>query len=414
MPETLVLRLDPDDPATGTWVVADDQGRRIGAPGAGAFAAAAGAAAGRRIAVLVPAVDVLLTRVALPVRGAGKILRALPFALEEQIAEDIEALHFAAGRPGADGQVPAAAVDRERLEGWLAALAAAGLEPGVICSEAEGTPAAPNHLNWVLEPGRCLARSGDGLPVLLEIDSVEDALRFGPEFPGASDQPKHLSVYLTAEARMRHGEALEALRPRVASLELRLLPDGLLPHLAAGVVTREPINLLQGEFAPRTQLDRLWKPWRYAAALLAALAVLLVAQEGLRLYQLKQEEARLDAAIAATFEQALPGARMQDPRFQVESRLNALRGTGNLANEGFLTALETLGAALGETSGVRLEAISYRTGVLDLRLQAPSVDALEQIRQSVGRSGRFTATIQQANQRADGVEGRIQLSGGGA
>jgi len=414
MAETLVLRLDPADHGAGTWIVVDEQGRRIGAPGAGPIAAASQAAAGRRLIVLAPAVDVLLTSVMLPVRGAGKVLRALPFALEEQIAEDIEALHFAAGRTGADGSVAAAAVDREQLEAWLASLAEAALEPQIICSEAEGCPAAPNHLNWVLDSDRCLARSGDGLPVLLEVGSVEEALRFGPGFPGEPGDARHLSVYVTPDGRMRHGDALEALRGELATLELRVLPDGMLPHLAAGVVSREPINLLQGQYAPRTQLDRLWKPWRAAAALLAVLVVVLVAQQALRLVQLKQEEEGLDAAIAAAFQQALPGARMEDPRFQVERRLAALRGTGSAANESFLAALEAVGGALGETPGITLQSVSFRAGVLDLRLQAPSVDALEQIRQSVGRDGRFTATIQQANQRPDGVEGRIQLSGDGA
>lgn len=414
MAETLVLRLDPADTGTGTWIVADEQGRRIGVPGAGPIAMAVPAAAGRRVVVLAPAVDVLLTRVTLPVRGAAKVLRALPFALEEQIAEDIEALHFAAGRTAADGSTAAAAVDREQLENWLALLADAGLEPQVICSEAEGAPAAPNHLNWLLATDRCIARSGDGLPVVIEIDSVEECLRFGPEFPGDPDQPKHLSVYATAEARSRYGEQLEALRPGLASLELRVLPEGILPHLATGAVTREPINLLQGPFAPRTQLDRLWKPWRTAAALLGVLAIVLIGQEALQLLQLKREEARLDQEIAAAFEQAMPGARMQDARIQVERRLAAVRGSGSAANEGFLRALETLGSALDEAPGIRLEAISYRTGVLDLRVQAPSVDTLEQVRQAVARGGRFSATIQQANQRADGVEGRIQLTGDGA
>jgi general secretion pathway protein L len=414
MAETLVLRLEPADTGAGTWIVTDEQGRRVGVPGAGPIAMAAPAAAGRRVIVLAPAVDVLLTSVALPVRGAAKILRALPFALEEQIAEDIEALHFAAGRQQADGEITAAAVDREQLEGWLALLGEAGLDAQIICSEAEGAPAAPNHLNWLLDTERCIARSGDGLPVVLEISSVEEALRYGPEFPGEADAPKHLSVYLTEQAQAKYGEQLEALRTDIASVEIRRLPGGLLPHLAEGVVTREPINLLQGQFAPRTQLDRLWKPWRTAAALLAVLAVVMVGQEALRLMQLKQQEARLDAAIAETFQQALPGARMEDPRFQVERRLATLRGTGSAANESFLIALDTLGSALGEAPGIRLEAVSYRTGVLDLRLQAPSVDSLEQIRQAVAKDGRFTATIQQANQRADGVEGRIQLTGGGA
>jgi general secretion pathway protein L len=414
MAETLVLRLDPADSGTGTWIVADEQGRRIGVPGAGPIAEAVAVGAGRRVVVLVPAVDVLLTRVSLPVKGTAKVLRALPFALEEQIAEDVEALHFAAGRTAPDGSVSAAAVDREQLENWLELLAEAGMAPQVLCSEAEGAPAAPNHLNWLLDTRRCIARSGDGVPVVVEIDSIEEALRYGPEFPGEADQPRHLSVYLTADARLKFGEQLEELRPKLASLELRMLPGGVLPHLAAEVIVREPINLLQGQFAPRTQLDRLWKPWRTSAALLAVLAVVLVGQEGLRLMHLKQEEARLDEAIAATFAQALPGARMADPRFQVERQLAALRGSGSGANEGFLTALDTLGNALRAAPGIRLEAISYRTGVLDLRLQAPSVDSLEQVRQAVARDGRFTATIQQANQRAEGVEGRIQLSGGGA
>lgn len=413
MTETLVIRLDAVDAGQAAWVVVDEQGRRVGAPGQGALAEAAAAATGRRVVVLVPAVDVLLTRTELPVRGAAKILRALPFALEEQIAEDIEALHFAAGRPKGS-EVPAAAVDREQLEGWLADLAAAGIEPQVICSEAEGCPSAPNHLNWLLDERRCLARSGDGLPLMLEIEGVQDALRFGPEFPGDDGQPRHLSAYLTPEARLKHNDALEALRPDLATLEVRLLPDGVLPHLAAGVVSREPINLLQGQFAPRTQMDRLWKPWRAAAALLAALVLVMVARDGLELFQLQREEARLDAAIAAAFQQALPGARMEDPRFQVERRLATLRGTAGPGNHGFLSALETVGSALQNTSSIRLDALSYRTGVLDLKLTAPSVESLEQVRQAVGREGRYSATIQQADPRGDGVEGRIQLTGDGA
>jgi len=413
MTETLVIRLDAVDAGQAAWVTVDEQGRRVGAPGSGPLADAAGAAAGRSVTVLVPAVDVLLTRTELPVRGAAKILRALPFALEEQIAEDIEGLHFAAGRPSGS-EVSAAVVDREQLEGWLADLAAAGIAPQVICSEAEGCPAAPSHLNWLLDEHRCLARSGTGLPLMLEIDSVEDALRFGPGFPAEEGQPRHLTVYLTPEARFKHNDALEALRPDLATLEVRLLPDGVLPHLAAGVVTREPINLLQGQFAPRTQLDRLWKPWRAAAALLALLIVVVVARDGLELLHLQREEARLDESIAAAFQQALPGARMEDPRFQVERRLAVLRGTVDPGNKGFLEALETVGGALGTAANIRLEAVSYRAGVLDLKLMAPNVESLEQVRQAVGRDGRYTATIQQADPRGDGVEGRIQLTGEGA
>ncbi|MEJ2515829.1 MAG: type II secretion system protein GspL [Gammaproteobacteria bacterium] len=413
MPDTLVVRLSAEDPERGSWIAVDPQGRRVGPPGAGALADAAPHVSGRRLAVLVPAVDVLLTRVSLPVRGASRILKALPFALEEQLAEDVEDLHFAAA-PLPDGRVSAAAVNREQLTGWMDVLREAGLQPQVMCSEAEGVPDVPNHLSWILESNRCLARSAGDLPVVLDVDSVAEALRFGPGFPDGGENGRHLSVYLTQDAQDRFGEALENLRPEVSSLEVRLLPDGILPHLAATVATGAPVNLLQGEFAPRTNVDKLWKPWRLPAALAAGLVLVGIGVQAVELSRLKAEEARLDEAVAAAFEKAMPGARMVDARAQIDRRLALARGAGAETNESFLAALDALGGALAATPGVTLEAISFRSGTLDLRLEAPSVDALEAIRQNVARSGRFTASFQQANPRDTGVEGRIQVSGSGA
>ena len=122
----------------------------------------------------------------------------------------------------------------------------------------------------------------------------------------------------------------------------------------------------------------------------------------------------IHARSGMAFKTAMPGARLVDARAQIERRLALARGTGGEANESFLAALDALGGALAATPGVVLEAISYRSGTLDLKLRAPSVDSLEQIRQGVTQGGRFTASIQQANPRDDGVEGRIQVSGSGA
>jgi len=412
MTETLVVRLNPAEPGRGSWLLVDESGRRIAAPAEGPLTDAAPFAAGRRVVALAPAMDVLLTHVDLPVRGASRVQKALPFALEEQLAEDVEAMHFAAGRPLPDGSVAAAAVERGRVEDWLAELREAGLEPQVICSEAEGVPAVPNHLTWLLEEQRCIARSGVGVPVALETSDVDDALRFGPGFPDDGENGRHLAVFLAPGANDRHGARLQALRDELTSVELRVLQEGLLPHLAAGVMAREPVNLLQGVYAPRTSVEKLWRPWRLAASLVGVLFLVLVLQEGLRLMILKSEERRLDVAVAEAFESAMPNARMVDPRAQVERRLAAVRGTGGAANESFLAALETLGSALAATPNAELKAISYRPGTLDLRLLVPSVETLEQIRQAVSSEGRFSATIQQANPGSDGVEGHIQVAAG--
>jgi hypothetical protein len=55
-----------------------------------------------------------------------------------------------------------------------------------------------------------------------------------------------------------------------------------------------------------------------------------------------------------------------------------------------------------------VEAISYRDRTTDLRVLAPSVDALDRIRQFAIERG-MTAVIQSANPRDDKYEGRLQL-----
>ena len=58
-------------------------------------------AAGRRVCVLVPGTDVLLAEPEFPVKAGAKLQQVVPYALEEQLAEDIDDLHFAIGKRAA-------------------------------------------------------------------------------------------------------------------------------------------------------------------------------------------------------------------------------------------------------------------------------------------------------------------------
>jgi hypothetical protein len=71
--------------------------------------------------------------------------------------------------------------------------------------------------------------------------------------------------------------------------------------------------------------------------------------------------------------------------------------------------MRELGTALAGNEGVEIEAISYRAGVIDLRLTAPDVATLNNIQQAVSASGRFRASIQRTDQVADKIDGRIQI-----
>ena len=70
--------------------------------------------------------------------------------------------------------------------------------------------------------------------------------------------------------------------------------------------------------------------------------------------------------------------------------------------------------AIQQNSSAEIEAISYRAGVIDVRLTAPDVATLDSIQRIVSSSGRFTAAIQSTDQVGDRVSSRIQIRETGA
>src|SRR5207244_5219205 len=130
MADWLLLRLPrvPDEPAS--WLVVDARGTPVGPLESGPLAAAATRTAGRRVWVIVPGTDVLLAEPEVPVKAGLKLQQLVPYALEEQLADNIEDLHFAIGKRASDSiRAPVAVVARALLDEWLATLRSSGIEP---------------------------------------------------------------------------------------------------------------------------------------------------------------------------------------------------------------------------------------------------------------------------------------------
>ena len=85
-----------------------------------------------------------------------------------------------------------------------------------------------------------------------------------------------------------------------------------------------------------------------------------------------------------------------------------------VASELFLPSLQQLGQAMQQNTTAEIEAISYRAGVVDVRLTAPDVATLDNIQRIVSESGRFSASIQSTDQVGDKISSRIQIREAGA
>jgi len=421
MAESCVLRLrasGSDGPAHGTvpdaeWIVVDGAGTQLSATVRGALSEAAAAVGGRRLVALAPGPDVVLAAPELPARGAAKLLQLAPFALEEQLATEVDALHFAVGRQGSDRRVPVAAVDRQGFAAWLKQLADAGLAPAAVYAESLAVPDNPSHVVVVVESGRVVVRRPGMLPLTLDATPLADALAIAGLPPAAEGggATTHVLVYVATAEWQQHRAAIEALREGVATVNVQLLPDGALPVLAASAVTAPPFSLLQGEFARREGFASDWPRWRTAVLLFAAFAGLHLGTLGLDWWRLHRDELRLTQQLHSAAAEALPSVqnldRLPSLRAAVDGRLHRVRAS---VSEGLLGALGVAAGALATVPDTRLQSLSYRDGVTELTLDAPDVGAIDRVQQAVKARG-FGAEVQGAAQKEQRYQGRVQLKG---
>lgn len=420
MAEFLVIRLPAEADEPAAWIAVGADGTRLGPPVTGPLAEARHDLRERRVIVLVPGAEVLATSVDIPVRSASRLQAALPYALEEHLAQDIDELHFAAGERRDDGRVPVAVVSQACMDEWLVRLREAGIEPYRLVAEQAGLAKIPGTLSMLLDDEHIFVNDGSDTELLLEDLSPADALvAIGAlDSPPAGEdededdgerRPRHLLVYCDAAADARHEHEWTALRQELDGVDVKLLPDGALPRLAATVAAGAGTNLLKGPYGPKTGYAAMLAPWKYAAMVLLALVVVLTAGKAAEYAALVREEAALAERFQAAYADVVPGAPAVDDPLRLVASLRARSGGGDEAAQVLLQTLERLGRAMGDSDDARIEAISFRGGVADIRMNAASVTVLDAIRQRIEQDGGFSARIQSTDQVGERVSSRLQI-----
>ncbi|MEM9058166.1 MAG: type II secretion system protein GspL, partial [Pseudomonadota bacterium] len=399
MAENLVVRLDDAAPERASWIVVDNAGAVAGSGGAGTLEDAAASAEHRRVVAIVPAADVLLTRASVPVKNTAKMLQAVPFALEDQLADDVDSLHFAVGKRGDDGQVPVAVARRQQVEHWLEALDEAGLHPAAMVPDTALIPANGTAGPTVVVDGdnTYLRQADDAVAVLdtATFTEVADAVGLGRQHEahdeddddenatnGAPVDSDSASLFISQDDRERFPELVGTIETRFPRCQVHGLQSGAFPRLAASATASAPINLLQGAFAPSRGSARLFKPWRGVAALLVAFAVLMIGSEAVQLYTLKATDAELDEQIVTAYRQAFPDGRIVDPVAQMRNELNALTAGSDGGDTEFLEMIGSTATAVRAAPAAQHQNVRFARSQREHKITAPDVDTLDR-----GRAG---------------------------
>ncbi|MDL0433506.1 type II secretion system protein GspL [Marinobacter sp. TBZ242] len=370
---------------------------------------------------LIPGEEALFCMADIPARQTRFVHQALPYAVEEQIAQDIEGVHLALGNRTEKG-FRVAAVDHGQMADWVAMFSGwahlkleaiypdAGLLPITeggwsICLDGETAMLASDQGEWLSVQARNLAMFAQTLALPPSDDVVA-------EVP--------VTVYGT-QTEFEHQQAdLSQLkssgRLRVREEILELMPLELLAHAHHHHLC-QPINLCQGEYTVRSRRRSFLGPWK---PLIAVASVWFVIQIGVEVgmgfyHQQKADQAREEAM--AIYRQAFPNdsrTHAGNVRRVVEGQLRQLQAEG--PDAGFISLMKFTGeqySKIPDASSIMFNSVNYsrNRGELVVDVRADSYNKLSTLRNGLMDRG-LKAEIGSVVNEPDGARGRLTVSGG--
>ncbi len=394
--EQLLLRLGSSVTEPVSWLVWSSSENEVIASGELAEATQLSSlterAGDRPVVALVASCNVAMKWVNLPPRTNRKVLAAIPFMLEEELAQDITKLFFALGPKSGDKQA-VAVVSRELLESWQAWLSDAGLYCDKIIPDVLAVP----HYS-------------EGWSVL---NLGDDVIIRQDEWCGIQGEANWT---LPAVAHYSQTQKSALLIKNYSQYSLQDIPNTQvdneaveLPMLTlAKTASASSFNLLQGDYKVKRQNHSAWKQWRVAAVLAVLVLAASALEKGLALMQLKQQNAELAQQIDDTVKQGFPDIGIyRDVRRKVRSEMAKLEG--GAGDSSMLTMLSQLSGAFAQ-SQVKPQTFRFDASRAEIRMQAAgkNFEALEQFRKQAENVG-FEVESGAINNRDDVVIGTIAI-----
>lgn len=408
--------------------------------------------------VLVPGQQVALSSVSIPSKQSRQIQQALPFMLEEGLANEIEDNFFALGPRDVDGKLNVAIVTHQNMQYWLAQLEQSQLKADVLLPETLLIPAEASQNALLVGEKNSWLRYGEckglrfnttlTISVLKSLDKDTMARGFTLMSAGG-ENAKHplerikntLEAYYAsqspaeAENRAEQGETTNESDAALSASDLisdsaaqeTNTPIQLQPHFlsvlnvfAEGVLSGKTnilsqFNLLQGQYkakGPGISLGFNWKP---LAAVAAIWFVSLISLQLMNAAKFNHEAEQYQQQAENLYRSYFPNdKRIVDVKSQTLAHLKRAGLTGKGA--GMLELFHPAGKVVHQYnqqnagSPLRINRVSFEVRLRELRLDisAKQFDQLDQLKATLEKQG-LSVEIGSAVAQGQGIESRIKI-----
>ncbi len=354
----------------------------------------------RKVVILLPVEHLYITSVAVQTKNKKQLEKAVPYALEDDLTEDIEDLHFSLGKRNDDGEIPVMVISKSNLDHLINILGSVNVLPDVITSDIFGLEWNENQWTLCIDDGHLLARTQQWNGFGCETGDFTDFMNV--TLSDKSGAPNKIVVYSHPD------ENLEDI-VKLPNIEL---DDFWSPTaFIKGYSSEDCINLLQGSYVKADKQHKTIRPWKIAAALATIWVTISMANIGLEYSRLNALDEKLTTEINQTFKRTFPEVKkVVNARVQMKQRLKELSASDtNVGEADFLKFLHQSGYELYKDPNISITDLQYKNKKLSLDIKTKNIQVLETVKSKL-QSKNINAELQTAKTVDDFVMARMQVS----
>lgn len=383
MAEILYIRLGSQTQDTVSWLIFSASEQEIIASGelvnAKQLSELTEKAQQRLVKVFVPGCDVLLKRLSVPTKSQRALRSAVPYMLEDELAQDVDQLFFAYSNFAHDSDEHncfVAVVERAQMQLWQTWLAEADIQTKTIQPDVLAMPYVEGQwsaiaLQVASAQTQIIVRQNEWQGFTLDSEAWQFMLQHVIAQPSDDNTQQQNEIIINAYSDLPNLEDATSQR----GLTLIKAQEELPLALFAQHCHKVKFNLLQGEFKIKERRSKNVNNWLWAAGIAVCALLLNVGYKSALLWQLSSQQAQVEQQIISRYKKAFPRAkrvRIGTIKSQLNRKITQLGGNSDQA--GFLAMLSKVQPAFAKVPELKPESLKFDGKRQELRLQAIAND----------------------------------------
>lgn len=357
------------------------------------------------IVAIIPGIWLSMFKAALPKGRSAQIKKAIPFLLEEQLAEDLEEVHFALPATYQLGETtPIAVINQNRMRTLVATFKEKHLNLQYALPDWLCLPLFEQTWTIYLGQTHVCVRQAKDLGFSIQKNLLMPMLNLA--LNQAEQKPHTLHVYHLAMEAADMEEQLTTLNIPLAYEAVNMDP---LLLWAQHIEMPPALNLLQGEYYIRPKFSKVKRLWMMAGGMVAAIIMVQLLHSSVEYQQYKNQYDALHAQVLELYTSVFPGeTQTGNARARLEPMLAE---SGSSANNPLFIYLQDISDPLLNIPDVVVQQLSLQENSLQLEVVVKDFAALGQLEAALAEKG-LTVKQDSASLENDQVIAQLHVTRG--